>query len=63
MLGWRWRAIVDQNAASSSEVKPHVASIYLIDLQKLSPETGPPKIEHYDEFSEIRHRFICYLQG
>ena len=27
-------------------------SIYLIDLQKLSPETGPPKIEHYDEFSE-----------
>ena len=38
-------------------------SIYLIDLQKLSPETGPPKIEHYDEFSEIRNRFIATYKG
>ena len=31
-----------------------VVSLYLIDLQKLSPETGSPRREQRDEFSERR---------
>jgi hypothetical protein len=40
-----------------------VVSLYLIDLQKLSPETGSPRREHYDEFLERRNRMVCYLPG
>ena len=37
-----------------------VVSLYPLDLQKLSPETGPPRREHCHEFSERRNRFACY---
>ena len=40
-----------------------VVSIYLFDLQKLSPETYSPKIEHYDEFSEVRNRLSSTYMG
>src|SRR6266446_5489154 len=40
-----------------------VVSLYSLDLQKLSPETGSPRREHCHEFSERRNRFVCYLRG
>jgi len=40
-----------------------VVSLYPIDLQKLSPETGSPSIEYCDEFSERRTSVICYPPG
>jgi hypothetical protein len=37
-----------------------VIFFYPIDLQKLSPESGSPRIEYCDEFSERRNSVVCY---